>query len=756
MMSGFLRHYIVCAILFCAGLLQMVTATNSPPTARPENPARQPARIGLVLSGGGAKGLAHIGVLRVLEEMRIPIDYVGGTSMGAIIGGFYASGLAPDEIDAIMKSLDWWNTMKDLPPRREQVYRRKIESERYFLNLEMGLKNWSIMLPRSAVAGQKLNYILAINTLATAIITNFDQLPLPFRCVATDIQSGEAVILDHGSLAEAMRASMAVPGLFTPVTIAGRLLVDGGLENNIPVDIVRAMGADTIIAVDVGAADVEAQKKMPLATISEILSRSYTILKRPQEEKQLAGANIIISPQAADLGAAEFYRVSEFVDRGQAAAQTMTDQLKKFSVSEVEFQEYLRRQRRKPPAPMQVTSITVSGNRRTSEKYIRSHIYTQTNAALDSKILQADMDRIFCLGDFEWVDYLIHPESCGTRGRIECRTVEKPWGPHYFHFGFRMETDMDNNTPFALLLNYNQLAINALGAEWRNDLVLGNEQIVSSEFFQPLDYKNRFFIAPRGLYNKTDQDYYVANTSVARFDVTRYGGQFDAGMQFDNYGEARIGIYRGRLSTRNDVGSGELTNINQDEGKWKASLIFDQLDSSTFPRNGYYLEALASLARGYLGNGSSNDYEQLSIRGSLFKSFDNHTVFLSAMGGTSLSSDVPVYDQFTLGGFASLDSASLAGYSHDQFRGQYAAVGRIGYFYRLFKLSPSFGQGVYLGGMLNAGNTWQSSSEVVLDDVHPGAAAMLGIDSIIGPIYLAYARGEYNSNQYWFSIGNRF
>ena len=263
--------------------------------------------------------------------------------------------------------------------------------------------------------------------------------------------------------------------------------------------------------------------------------------------------------------------------------------------------------------------------------------------------------------------------------------------------------------------------------------------------------KNRFFVAPRVLYNRTYQNYYEANTSIARYDVTRYGGQFDTGMQFDNYGEARIGIHRGRLTVRNNVGSSDLPDINQDEGKWKASLILDQLDSSNFPRNGYYLEALASLARGYLGNGSSNDYDQLSIRGNLFQSFGNHTVFLGAMGGTSFSSEVPLYDQFTLGGFT-----SLAGYSQYRFRGPYAAVGRIGYFYRLFKLSPSFGQGVYLGGMLNAGNTWATSSEIDLGNVHPGAAAMLGIDSIIGPIYLAYARGEYNNNQYWFSIGNRF
>jgi len=742
---------IASAILCCAGILQAEMATNAPAAPRPAPDAGRPPRIGLVLSGGGAKGLAHIGVLRVLEEMRIPIAYVGGTSMGSIVGGFYASGLSPDEIAAIMETLDWWNTMKDQPPRREQVYRRKIESERYFLNFEMGLKHWSIMLPRSAVAGQKLNYVLEIHTLATAAVTNFDQLPLPFRCVATDIQNGKAVVLSHGSLAESMRASMAVPGLFTPITIAGRTLIDGGLVNNIPVDVVRAMGADTIIAVDVGASDVEAQKKLPFETMGEIISRSYTLLKRPQEEKQLADANLIINPQTADLGSGEFYRASEFIARGEAAAREMAGTLQQFSVSETEFQQYRQRQRRRPSPPMQVTAIAVSGNRRTSEAYIRSHIHTRTNAWLDPRALQKDIDRIFCLGDFEWVDYLIHPENGGARGSIEYRTMEKPWGPNYFHFGFRMETDFDNNTPFALLLNYNRLAINALGAEWRNDLALGNEQGAMSEFFQPLDYKNRFFVAPRVLYNETDQNYYEENTSVARYNVTRYGGEFDAGMQFDNYGEARIGIYRGKIAAKNNVGASDLPDLDQEEGKWLASLTLDQLDSATFPRNGYYLQAQASLARGYLGDGSSNDYEQLSIRGNLFETLGNHTVFLGAMGGTSFGSEVPLYDQFTLGGFT-----VLAGYPQYRFRGSYAAVGRIGYFYRLCKLAPSFGQGVYLGSMLNAGNTWQVHGDVALDDVHPGVAAMLGIDSIIGPIYLAYSRGEYNSNQYWLSIGNRF
>ena len=751
MMNGFPRFCIACAALFYAGTFQPALAAESPPASNPETETAKQPRIGLVLSGGGAKGLAHIGVLRVLEEMRIPIDYVGGTSMGSIIGGFYASGLSPDEIATIMESLDWWDTMKDLPPRREQVYRRKIESQRYFLNFEMGLKNWSIMLPRSAVAGQKLNYVLEAHTLASVAITNFDQLPLPFRCVATDIQNGKAVILNHGSLAESMRASMAVPGLFTPITIEGRLLVDGGLVNNIPVDVVRAMGADTIIAVDVGASDVEAQKKLAFETMSEILSRSYTLLKRTEEERQLADATVIITPQESDMGSGEFYRANEFIKRGEAAARAMADTLKKFSVSEEEFQQYLQRQRRKPATPMQVTSITISGNRRTSEEYIRNHITTQTNTGLDPKALERDIGRIFCLGDFEWVDYLIHPEDGGARGSIEYRTMEKPWGPNYFHFGFRMETDFDNNTPFALLLNYNRLAINALGAEWRNDLTLGSDQGVMSEFFQPLDYNNRFFVAPRIIYNQTYQNFYQDNIRQARYDVTRYGGQLDAGIQFDNYGEARFGLYQGWLSAKNDVGSSDLPDVNQDEGKWKASLTLDQLDSSTVPRNGYYLEALGSFTRGYLGNGGSNNYNQLSIRGDLFKSFDRHTVFVGAQGGTSLGSDVPLYDQFTLGGFS-----TLAGYPQYRFRGSYMAAGRIGYFYRLFKLSPSYGQGVYLGGMFNAGNTWATASDIDLGDVHPGAAAMLGIDSIIGPIYLAYARGEYNSNQYWLSIGNRF
>ncbi len=745
----FRRSNTVLAILLCGGLLQ--AATNAPPAIKTDNATNHPPHIGLVLSGGGAKGLAHIGVLRVLEEMRIPIAYVSGTSMGSIVGGFYASGLSPDEIAAIMESLDWWNAMKDQPPRRDQIYRRKIESERYLLNFELGLKNWSIMLPRSAVAGQKLNYVLETHTLATAAITNFDQLPLPFRCVATDIQSGQGVILNNGSLAEAMRASMAVPGFFTPVTIDGHILVDGGLVNNIPVDVVRAMGADKVIAIDVGASDVEAQKKLQFETMGEILLRSYTLLKRPQEEIQLANADVIICPQEAELGSGDFYLAKEFIKRGEAAARAMADKLKPFSVSESEFQQYLQRQRSKPATPMQVTSIVISGNHRTSEEYIRAHIHTQTNAVLDPKTLQKDIDRIYCLGDFEWVDYVIHPENGGSLGRIEYRTMEKPWGPNYFHIGFRMETDFDNNTPFALLINYNRLAINTLGAEWRNDIVLGNEQGASSEYFQPLDYKNRFFVAPRGIYNEASQNYYENNVRMARYDTTRYGGQFDAGMQFDNYGEARIGIYRGRISADNDAGSSDLQDITQDEGKWKASLVLDQLDSSTFPRNGYYFETLAALARGYIGNGSSNDYDQLSIKGNFFQSFGNHTVFLSAMGGTSLGSDVPIYDQFALGGFP-----SLAGYSLGQFRGAYAAVGRLGYFYRLFKLSPSVGQGVYLGGMLNAGNTWQASSDVALDDVHPGAATMLGIDSIIGPIYLAYGKGEYNNNQYWLSIGNHF
>ncbi|TNF84970.1 MAG: patatin, partial [Acidobacteria bacterium] len=300
-----------------------------------EDPGRP--KIGLALAGGGAKGVAHVGVLQVLEELNVPIDYIAGTSMGAIIAGLYASGLSPDEMEEVLLEIDWIDTLEDETQRKDLAFRRKEEQRRYAMNLQLGIKKSGIVWPTGLKTGQKLYFMLQSLTLPVADVEDFDRLPTPFRAVATDIHTGEAVVLSHGNLATAMRASMAIPTVFTPVSLDGRLLVDGGLSNNVPVDVVSAMGADVVIAVDVGAPLTDRQ----VESMIQVYQQTMRFLTRRNMEPQLAAADLVITPPGvAQYGTLQFGASKKFLATGVEGARENEEALRRWAVSPEEYQRH--------------------------------------------------------------------------------------------------------------------------------------------------------------------------------------------------------------------------------------------------------------------------------------------------------------------------------------------------------------------------------------------------------------------------------
>jgi len=260
-------------------------------------------KIGLALGGGGARGAAHVGVLRVLEEMHVPVDYVAGTSMGAVVGGLYASGMSPDEIESALTQIDWNDTLTDRTQYKDLPFRRKEDENRYLTSFEAGLRGRRLTLPSGLQSAQKVRFLLQSNLIDVAHIHDFSELPIPFKAVAADIETGEAVVLDHGDLSEAIRASMSIPGVFSPIEIDGRMLVDGGIADNVPVDVVRAMGADVVIAVDVGGPLL---KREQMGSMFAVTSQVLTILTRRNADLQLKDATIVLAPDVSRYGAMAF------------------------------------------------------------------------------------------------------------------------------------------------------------------------------------------------------------------------------------------------------------------------------------------------------------------------------------------------------------------------------------------------------------------------------------------------------------------
>ena len=715
------------------GLLLLLLAGGAAPPSRP--------KICLALSGGGARGIAHVGVLEVLEEERVPIDCIAGTSMGAIVGGLYASGLSPAQIREAMLAADWPDLFNDQPPRRDLAYRRKEDDTSDLIRIEMGIKDGRVLLPRGLVAGQKIAFALEAFTVQAALVRDFDHLPIPFRAVATDLATGEMVVLETGSLADALRASMSIPGIVAPFEMDGRLLGDGGLVANLPVDVARSMGADVVIAVDVSTPLLPREA---LRSLPDITNQVTGMLTRKNVEDQIQNADLVIVPDLGAISAADYERGEYVLAAGSSAARAKRDALARLAVPEEAFQEQLARERAPIPGPPRVDDVTVLGYTRVDRRIIERRLRTKTGVPLDMPTLKSDLARVYELGDFERVDYALEQEA--DRTKLVIRTREKPWGPNYLRFGLNMRNDFEGDTDFNLISRLTMTRLDALGAEWRSDVEIGETRRISSEFYQPLDFSGSFFVAPSVDYANGIIPVFEGDDHIADYQTRALSGSLALGAQLGRYGEARIGLIRGRVRGRPRVGDPGLPVLVVPTAAYAARFVADRLDDANFPHHGRGAGLEVYLARRRLGSDASYDW----VAGSIVQIFSrgrNH-FFMGFDGGSNLGSPIPFYDEFGLGGLF-----SLSGFKQGQLRGQLLGVTRAGYYRRSGRLSGMIGQGIYLGGWLEAGNVWATSRDVDLRDLRYAATLAVGVDSFFGPLFLAYGHADGGHDAFYLSIG---
>ena len=708
------------------------------------------ATIGLALGGGGAKGDAHIGVLHKLEELQIPIDYIAGTSMGSVIAGLYASGMSPDEIEELMVSINWWDILDNKSSRRDMSFRRKAEQHRYLFNFELGLKGFRLVLPRGISSGQKLNNLLVKVNSSVAEIEDFDNLNIPLRCVATDLRTASSIVLGHGDLAQAQRASMAVPGMFSPVIIDDYILVDGGLLNNIPVDVVKNMGADIVIAVDVSGAGDWSGGDKNFDTVSEVLEQTYLIMQRTEQDKRLKLADTIISPDTSEFGASAFHKIVDIIPLGYEAAVLKKDALSKYSVSNEEYSDFLSRQRRDKSETASVGNILVSGNDVVDRRIILNRINTKPNEPIDYEQIKRDISKIYALGSFEYVLYnLIPREGSNNVHDVEFNVSEKAWGPGYLKFGLRLEVDFDNHAYWGFLVNYTRQQLNALDGEWRLDIQGGSSSGVRADLYQPLAYSGSLFVSPMAEYISSKENVFEGDDTVADYDVARSIAGFDIGSAIKTYAELRVGYRIESVDAKVDIGSSELPNLSDTIGAINGRFMIDTLDDSYFPRKGIMFKLTGLLARDDLGSDVS--YELVEMRFEGVTSYNKHTLLSRIRFGHSFGSDVPAYDFFTLGGIS-----SFGGLARGQLRGPYVGVASLGYRYRLGRLPPGIGDGLFFLLRGDAGNVWQDDADINTDDLRYGLSTGLMADTPLGPISLVYGLADKGSGSVYLSIGATF
>lgn len=702
-------------------------------------------RIGLVLGGGGARGAAHIGVLKELERQRIPIDAIVGTSMGAIIGGLYASGKTPAELEDIVTTLDWADAMSDTPSREHLSFRRKLDDERYPITLELGVRNKELLLPMGVLEGQRLDLILRELTIDVSHIDNYDELPIPFRAIATDIGTGMPHVMGRGDLAQSIRASMSVPAIFAPVELDGRLLVDGGIAANLPVDVMRAMGVDIIIAVDV---------EFPLYPVEELTSavkiseQMLTILMRRDTLRQidlLADNDLLIRPELGTFDSGNFVKTPEAIGPGEQSALAVSQRLAEIALDEEQFAQHLAQRGAPEPIDTELAFVRVVSDGGLSSAMLESHLDVEVGDPVDTSQLANAAEGLYGLDLYEQVSYRL-AEEAGRTG-VEFNARSKSYGPNILKFAVSLENDFEGSTAFNVGTRLTRTGINARGAEWQTDLQLGTDPLLISEFYQPLTEGSRLFVAPRIDLRQWNLNAFAGEDAVARYRISESELGFDVGTHFGSIGEVRVGAYNGTGQAKVKVGDPALPNVKFDTGGVSTRLRFDTRDDAQFPRSGIRADLKWNLSLPDFGADERYDTVDTEIEGSWSRGKNSWHV--GAIYATTLDSKNGIQDLFRLGGFL-----RLSGLERGEISGPHAAMARVMYYRRLSESTGgAFEVPIYLGASAEIGNTWQTRSDISFSSAQVHGSLFAGFDTLIGPVYLAAGFGEGGRNNYYLFFG---
>jgi NTE family protein len=712
-------------------------------------------RICLVLSGGGARGMAHIGVLKILEDLKIPLDCIAGTSMGAIVGGLYASGMTAHEIDATMRSLDWQEAFRDAPPRRDLAFRRKQDDRNFLVRLPLGLKHRTILLPKGLIQGQKLQETLRQLTLPFSSSTDFDLLPTPFRAVATDLETGNAVLMDKGDLAIAMRASMSAPGVFAPVELNGRLLVDGGLAENLPISVARAMHADILIVSDVS---FPLQPREALDSALSISNQMLAILVRKDSDRQRASLgpqDILIEPNLGSATATDFTSPSAVVAGGEAAARAAIAELSAYGVGDGAYRDYLARRAAREPGLPPIKFVRVDPQSKRYEKTIVAEMQPLLGKPLDLDQVGKRITELYGLGNFETLDYTLvdQGEGAGAESGLEVRARRKSWGPNYVRFGLNLADDFQGNSRYNAAVRFVLTELNDWGAENVTDLQIGSDPKIVSEFYQPLNALRTWFVAPSARIEARDLPIYSKNVVVADFRDREVEADLDVGRNLGNWGEIRAGLHRTNGLTRVRLGDPTLVERQYNIGEYFFKFSYDRLDNVHFPREGQTFSLQWDANRTNLGADIASD--KVTADWLMARSRGRNTVLLWASAGSTLDGDYKANalpEFFSLGGFF-----NLSGLAPSSLIGPHYAIARAIYFRKIGRGGEGFFEfPAYLGASVELGNTWQHRGDMSFASARKDASLFVAFDTFLGPVYLGSGYDTSGTAAFYLFLGRSF
>jgi NTE family protein len=727
-------------------LPEFATAQDNLPNAQAGEsapPQRPRAKIGIALEGGGALGLAHIGVLQWFDDHHIPIDYIAGTSMGGLVGGLYATGKTPRELEEIVEQQNWDIIIGGKTPYQDLSYRRKEDARDYPTFIQIGLKK-GLLLPAGLNAGHQISLLIDRETLPYANLTSFDELPTPYRCVATDLVSGKEVIFKDGSLSQAMRATISIPGLFNPVRRDNQVLVDGGLVGNLPTDVVRAMGAEVVIAIHL---EVAPAKPDEIQSLFSVLGRSVDVVVRENEIRGLSSADLVVNVDLHEYSSLDYEKSRAIIDVGHKATEAKARVLEPFALNSQDWQAYLQardlRRRSEIPTPQ---FIHVEGTDPDAARHIEAFLQPLVGKPLDTTTLDGLLTRLTGIGKFDAIGY--REINNGVRTGLLIEVHEKSYAPPLLQFAFEVDGSETADVSFTQAARLTLMDVAGYRSEWRTDLLFGNTYGISTELYKPLTSFSKFFVAPNASENYTQFKIYRRSDPLVIYGRNDVRGGVDLGYGFGRFSEIRLGYEVGALNERVRLGQPQFPSISGRIGNAKLHFHMDHSDEPIIPRRGYTAE---TTFRWYdTSPGAPQGFPTMEGQVQFFQPITTPaSVFVTAQGGTTFGTrDIGPIPQFFLGG-----PLRLGAYGTNELFGNQYYLFRLGYLHDLFTLPPFIGKKIYAIGSYEFAKMYGFQAESGFpNDVNVGVLA----ETAFGPLVIGGSYGDSGHRKLYFQLGRVF
>jgi NTE family protein len=730
-----ISHPVAYAILFAA-----IAFTGFAPPLSAADASRP--RTCLVLSGGGARGAAHIGVLKVLERERIPIDCVVGTSMGAIIGGAWAAGVPVERIEQTLRETRWDRVLSDDPDRPQRSIRAKELERLRFGAAEFGVRDGGAVLPRGAVTGQQFELFLTRLYGPPVQRASFDELPVPFRALATDIETGRLVVLDRGSLNEAVRASVSVPGVFSPKELGGRLLVDGGLVRNLGIDVARELGAERVIAVNLGTT---LAGREALDSLLGVTGQMIAILTEQNVEASIARlrtGDVLISPSLGDFSAADFPGAASVIGLGEAAALESVPRLRALALDAPAFASWqagLQRRIAGPPT-FEATRVDTTGLQWVNPASAQAVFEATFRSGAAETALARAVDALYATDDFQQITVRTETSTDGL-DTLVVEPREKSWGPNFVRLGLTLSTDLEGDSAFTVLGDHRATWLNRRGLELRTTASLGEVNSLRTELRQPLDLVRHWDIGGALEWRQRIDEAFVETESVARLRQSVWRASLGLGRRIGTLGEWRVGVEREHFSSRLVTGgddpllsSSEVLTASRNTSSLFSRLTLDRLDNWDFPRAGWYLRSDFELADDALGG--DLDYRRLALEWQAARGGPNYSLSALLRYEDSLGTALPLSEAFAIGGFE-----NLSGLRSRQILANQVLFGRVVYSHQIGG-GGTLLRGVYLGGSVEYTDVRERINSLDPTFSGLGGSLFLSLDSRLGPFYIGAGFAE--------------